>query len=329
MTPASSRDTQLDGLKLLLIVLVTFGHLLGKTVSQEPTGQTLHTLIYAFHMPLFVLLSGYFSKATPWEKLHRQCLRLLETYVWLSLFLCYFVDGSLRALYAPYASNWYLLSLIGWKYLHAALSRLLPPWQELFAAFLLAFLVFTFVNEQTSVLSVMRTTSFFPFFVVGTLLPADFRRHLHRRFLLLPLAAAGVCLLLSHRSFALNLLEFQMVGIRPLMRYWPGTEVEILSLKAVYYLTVFVLCAAVAGWAPLFRRLNRYGSRTLPVYVLQGMTTHLLVHHFDLPLWASLLLTAVIVGVGVFIGGREERNWLATPLHTLWQRTRCSREKDN
>ena len=52
----SSRDLRFDGLKFLLIFLVVLGHLTFKDY-----GVGVKSMIYSFHMPVFVFLSGYFT----------------------------------------------------------------------------------------------------------------------------------------------------------------------------------------------------------------------------------------------------------------------------
>lgn len=54
----SSRSTYWDTVKGVLILLVVFGH------CGTALGSGLLSAIYAFHMPLFILVSGYFSKKT-------------------------------------------------------------------------------------------------------------------------------------------------------------------------------------------------------------------------------------------------------------------------
>ena len=53
---AKQRSLYWDTLKGLLIILVVLGHC-GTALSNG-----LISAIYAFHMPLFILVSGYFSK---------------------------------------------------------------------------------------------------------------------------------------------------------------------------------------------------------------------------------------------------------------------------
>lgn len=56
-----NRDYTLDGLKFLLICLVVLGHFIqGARYNNEIT-TAIYSVIYNFHMPLFVLLSGYSS----------------------------------------------------------------------------------------------------------------------------------------------------------------------------------------------------------------------------------------------------------------------------
>lgn len=50
------RDYRIDGIKWLLIVLVTFGHVIEPALS-NPIANKLYSIIYIFHMPLFVFIS--------------------------------------------------------------------------------------------------------------------------------------------------------------------------------------------------------------------------------------------------------------------------------
>lgn len=62
------RDYRIDGIKWLLIVLVTFGHVIEPALS-NPIANKLYSIIYIFHMPLFVFISGYYANVKNKEKL--------------------------------------------------------------------------------------------------------------------------------------------------------------------------------------------------------------------------------------------------------------------
>ena len=63
----SERDGRVDGIKWLLIVLVTIGHAIEPALS-NPTANKLYSLIYLFHMPLFIYISGYFVSVSNAKK---------------------------------------------------------------------------------------------------------------------------------------------------------------------------------------------------------------------------------------------------------------------
>lgn len=79
-----------DGLKALGIILVVFGH--------QPLTGAVHGIIYAFHMPLFFMVSGFLIKPGGWELppavfFKKRILRLLQYYAAFGLlcgfFYCY------------------------------------------------------------------------------------------------------------------------------------------------------------------------------------------------------------------------------------------------
>ena len=57
-----TRDYYLDNVKVILIFLVIFGHLVDKFADKNTIYNILYIVIYSFHMPLFIFVSGYFSK---------------------------------------------------------------------------------------------------------------------------------------------------------------------------------------------------------------------------------------------------------------------------
>ena len=74
---SAGRDIRSDFLKLVLIFLVVLGHL-----SYYDFGLRINRIIYSFHMPAFIFLSGYFtSQDTPARRQRAQLIKLLVIYV--------------------------------------------------------------------------------------------------------------------------------------------------------------------------------------------------------------------------------------------------------
>lgn len=56
------RDYYFDNLKFILIIFVVVGYTIEPLIQTSSKLKILYSFIYAFHMPLFILVSGYFSK---------------------------------------------------------------------------------------------------------------------------------------------------------------------------------------------------------------------------------------------------------------------------
>src|SRR5436309_770254 len=57
------RDPFFDNAKYLAIVLVAMGHSWERLLSESRTAEALYSVVYAFHMPAFIIISGYFSRS--------------------------------------------------------------------------------------------------------------------------------------------------------------------------------------------------------------------------------------------------------------------------
>lgn len=58
------RDYLFDNYKAFLIVLVVVGHFIEVASDDNVVMETTKWIIFSFHMPAFVFISGYFSKKT-------------------------------------------------------------------------------------------------------------------------------------------------------------------------------------------------------------------------------------------------------------------------
>lgn len=124
--------------------------------------------IYSFHMPLFVFVSGYFSKNL--EKRRKAAFEgLLIPYIVAQIVIGLTVlvtDQNVNLLRNPlFASygTWYLIALYIWRSLMQDLVRLKKPMQLAVLAFFATPLFWGMDNT----LGLQRTVGFFCFFLVG------------------------------------------------------------------------------------------------------------------------------------------------------------------
>ncbi len=172
------RDIKIDGLKFLLIFLVVLGHL-----SYYDYGIELNKMIYSFHMPVFVFLSGYFTslksnseKQAMWLKKAAIIFLLAQfahiTIAVVSRYLSaamsittplYFI--SLDDFIVPKFALWYILCLIYWRLIAwNAIDKTHGLWW-LIGSFILSIIAGVVPIGET--FSFQRAFAFFPFFVLG------------------------------------------------------------------------------------------------------------------------------------------------------------------
>lgn len=166
----TNRVAYIDNLKMFLMFFVVFGHAIA--YSQWTNNVQLLSIfncIYAFHMPLFVFLSGYLSK-------HIICPRkkdietLLYPYVIFQLinvlYVRYLEHGFANwNVFIPLHQNWYLLALFVW--------RLIIPYFNFvnktigIAVALFLSLMFSKYQIPNNLFALNYVFVFLPFFVIG------------------------------------------------------------------------------------------------------------------------------------------------------------------
>lgn len=161
-----TRDPFWDTLKAMLIVLVVLGH------TGTAMGDRWLSVIYAFHMPLFIFISGYFSKKQSFSLLGGGNKRLVILFLvfntaYLALDVALGGGIGLHRLLSPAFALWYILSLIYWRIILQLIPQSVLDRKMLVMTFaLMASLVAGFIPVGGE-LSFQRACTFFPFFMLG------------------------------------------------------------------------------------------------------------------------------------------------------------------
>lgn len=173
-TMIKDRDTYIDSLKGLLIILVVFGHTIDAYRGQSHLMTAIYNFIYSFHMPLFIFISGYFSKTSDTNKIRRQVFILLETYIIFQIFRQVIpsiyhmtsIKGLIYNILSPGWALWYLASLITWKIVTPLLNKFISR-NLLIPMSIVVCLIAGFTSKIGYPLSLSRTLFFYPFFLLG------------------------------------------------------------------------------------------------------------------------------------------------------------------
>ena len=160
-----SRNYFLDNYKALLILLVVIGHFIEPCYTNNVFLTILKWVIFSFHMPAFIFISGYFSKKDMGlEKLIQKLVIPYFVFELLYYFLYVLVIHKETGLYfnRPKFSLWYLMSLF-FLCIITPYFRKIPG--NLVIAIILGLLVgFT---QLGNFFSIPRTLFFYPFFLAG------------------------------------------------------------------------------------------------------------------------------------------------------------------
>ncbi|GAA2195027.1 acyltransferase family protein [Streptomyces bangladeshensis] len=177
------RDAFFDNAKYLAIVLVAMGHAWEPLKGDSRILEGVYTVVYSFHMPAFILISGFFSRSFDMrpDRLKRLVTGVAVPYVLFEAAYPLFknaVTGSHEeiSLLDPWYLTWFLVALFIW--------RLTTPFWKLVRwplplALGIAMLATVTPNIGDD-LDLQRVLQFLPYFVLGLCMkPEHF--HLVRR----------------------------------------------------------------------------------------------------------------------------------------------------
>ncbi|MFJ6184500.1 acyltransferase family protein [Streptomyces sp. NPDC092295] len=196
---STRRDPFFDNAKYLAIVLVAVAHFWEPVMDGSRATRALYLVVYAFHMPAFILISGYFSRsftASP-HQIRRLVTGVAVPYVVFevaySLFKRYTDDSPDLpiSLLDPWYLTWFLAALFVWR-------LTTPLWRALRHPMTVALGVASLASLTPGIgedLGLQRVLQFAPYFVLGLLLrPEHFQlvRRREVRLLAVPLFAGAL-----------------------------------------------------------------------------------------------------------------------------------------
>ena len=165
MKEIKKRNYLLDNLKVVLIFFVVFGHVIEYYIKDNSILRIVYVFIYIFHMPLFIFISGYFSKN--FYRMKRKAIRnLLIPYITFNMiwYTAVYIGTkeNMFSLLLPGWTLWYLLSLFFWR----IFLKYIVKFKHMLAFSFFIGILIGLVPSVGSILSISRTIVFLPFFPV-------------------------------------------------------------------------------------------------------------------------------------------------------------------
>ncbi|MFC4609643.1 acyltransferase family protein [Streptomyces maoxianensis] len=272
---STRRDAYFDNAKYLAMVLVAVAHAWEPVMEGSRSTRALYMLVYTFHMPAFIVVSGYFSRSYTGrpDQLRRLLTGIALPYVVFEVVYSLFRRWAQHApeqpisLLDPFYLTWFLVALFIWR-LTTPLWRLIR-W-PLPVALALASLAALTPNIGAD-LNLQRVLQFLPFFVLGLCLkPEHFQlvRRREVRLLSLPLfAGAGVFAYWAAPRMDLGWFyrssSAQDLGVP----WWSG-----IVMTLGFFGCAVLLAAGFLAWVPRRRMwFTVLGAGTICGYLLHGL----------------------------------------------------------
>ncbi|MBQ0889934.1 acyltransferase family protein [Streptomyces sp. RM72] len=182
--PSRQRDAFFDNAKYLAIVLVGVGHAWGQILDGNRTVETLYRVLYTFHMPAFIVISGYFSRS--FDLSPKRVKRLITGVAvpYLVFEVAYTLHRRVSedpqsdfSLLDPTYLLWFLCALFVWR-------LTTPIWQTVRWPLPIALGIAALASVTPSVgndLNMQRVLQFLPCFVLGLVLRPEHFQLVRRR----------------------------------------------------------------------------------------------------------------------------------------------------
>ncbi|MEV8564741.1 acyltransferase family protein [Streptomyces sp. NPDC051322] len=269
------RDALFDNAKFLAIVLVAMAHAWEPLMDGSRTTRALYMVVYTFHMPAFIIISGYFSRTFDMrpDRLRRLVTGVVVPYVIFettySLYEKWGNDdpGHEISLLDPYYLTWFLAALFIWR-------MTTPIWRNLRYPLTISMVIAVLASITPNIsddLDLQRVLQFLPFFVLGLRLKPEHFRLVQRRGAR-PIAVAVMLATLVFAYWAaprMTLSWFyrgtsaQQLG----MDWWTGVVMTLGNTVCSLVLTACFLALVPRGrtW------FTTLGAGTLCGYLLHGL----------------------------------------------------------
>jgi fucose 4-O-acetylase-like acetyltransferase len=271
------RDPFFDNAKFFAILLVVAGHSI-VNLRDVRLAHAAYLFVYTFHMPVFIIITGYFSRRFTFSggKARKLLTNLAVPYlVFETAYSTYhWAVGHSKfeiSLLDPYYLTWFLLALFAWR-----LST--PVWQQIRFPIAVAVVIslLSGMDQLPGTLEMNRVFGLVPFYVIGLFLKPEHFELLKRRsarFIgaIVLLGGFAFTYLVVDRHLSTEWVYWRSGNATLHVNNLLGTGVRVgLLLAAAVLVAAFLTQVPRKQWW-----FTSLGSATLYAYLLHGFATKL------------------------------------------------------
>lgn len=290
MSEKIKRIEKWDILKFFLIFCVVLGHCADRHTGGSELLRSLFVIIYTFHMPLFLFVSGLFSKSMINNKRYDKILSYFVLYV-LAKFIDWLLDVIFELVYdfslwTTGGLPWFMFTLFVYALLTMALKNVSPKYLMTFWIFMAC--IAGYDSNINDFLCLSRIIVFYPFYYLGYCLNSkkieehcseDKKKKILAAVFIIVVAA--VVFVLGDKIYP---IRYYFTGRNPYSTI--GINIAYgCMLRLFCYALSFLMCYAIIlltpdklgkGW------IARMGKNTLAVYMFHQLLIRILYDCFGI-----------------------------------------------
>ena len=281
------RDIVFDALKLFAIFLVLWGHSIQYFVSSEYYDEPVYRIIYSFHMPLFMVIVGYFSNSILTLPIKSMIVKKGRQLILpaISFGIPFFLLGILRA------GGGFKEGLLNWIYCFWFVK-------SAFFCCLLFFIAYRCFPQKwigitislclSQLVTIYQLNFMYPCFLFGLLINHNFAL-IKRNSLIITLSSGLIFLSLllfwDARFWKIPQVQpflpvFQGSGLGFDYVYKFSYKICIGLAGSLFFIALFEYLSTVLKGSRFTNAISRFGSETLGIYLLQTFVIELLLHKY-------------------------------------------------
>ena len=272
--PAKARDHWLDNVRFVLLAFVVIDHFSWPLLSGSRTMHVLFYWIHLFHMPAFVMVTGFFSRSLVVNDSRARGLvtRILVPYlIFQTLYqlgdpLLHHGQLARWAPLTPAWLMWFLMAMLVWRLMTPYLMRI----RWIFPLSIHISLGAGAIAGVNHLLSMDRVLSFLPFFVLGLVIRREHLDVLRR----VPARVAAVVVLVA--AWPVSAVAATHLGVHWIFwdRSYASLHVSTLegvAIRSALMVLAFATSAAVLALTPSGKNwMSVLGQGSLYGYLLHG-----------------------------------------------------------
>ncbi len=281
-----TRNYRIDNMKFILISFVVIGHLL--ELFDGTTEQIIYKIIYLFHMPAFIFLTGYFAHFNPMKIIKNfLCPYIIfqVLYLWFHNYIILEKTEFALQFTRPYWLLWYLMTVLSYYLLIPFFQTKNTRHQVwILLASVGISLLAGFDSSIGYDLSLSRFFTFLPYFLCGyylnnglsqSLFTVIKRQNPTSAFLNL-LAVVGVLFSIAYIIFV-DISKFALYGSLP---YESAHYNPIIKFMLLFFAICWIRVLYVTTPNKKIPILSFIGKHTFWIYILHGFFIELIEKRF-------------------------------------------------